>query len=331
MTTMRWRARPADAEPRGRRHRSREGRRARGHLPRRHARPRASGGRSTASTARSRRRRRASSVARCGCPGTATRWSRPTRSPDGCARGCRAELGDGGPGFVFVVAPHRFVGARGDDALDERRLDHRTRSRRSQVADGLYGPGGSSAETRGGGATIKLVAGKVSNVELYYLAQPHGGTATITGDGAEADASRDQRRTPSAGLGGGDDRRRRGEVRRSRPRVACGCSASTSRTPSGAVVDNLGIVSVNVKSFANHDEAHWTAELAHRNADLVMVMIGANEAQWLGPGDKDTKAYAANYEQGARADPQGAARARASSCRRPIRPRPRTARTRRAR
>jgi lysophospholipase L1-like esterase len=65
----------------------------------------------------------------------------------------------------------------------------------------------------------------------------------------------------------------------------------------GAVVDNLGIVSVNVKSFAAGDAAHWSTELAHRSADLVMIMIGANEAQWLGPGDKDTKEYQSHYDK----------------------------------
>ena len=100
----------------------------------------------------------------------------------------------------------------------------------------------------------------------------------------------------------------------------------------GAVVDNLGIVSVNVKSFATNDAAHFQAELAHRDADLVMIMIGANEAQWLGPSDADTKDYAAHYEKLLAPSPQGAARrARASSCRRPIRPRPRTAIIRRGR
>jgi lysophospholipase L1-like esterase len=65
---------------------------------------------------------------------------------------------------------------------------------------------------------------------------------------------------------------------------------------SGAVVDNLGIVSVNVKSFGANDAAHWTAEVGHRNADLLMIMIGANEAEWLQPGDRDTKQYQAHYE-----------------------------------
>ena len=66
---------------------------------------------------------------------------------------------------------------------------------------------------------------------------------------------------------------------------------------SGAVVDNLGIVSVNVKSFGNANAEHFASALGHRGADLIMIMIGANEAQWLGPVDLDTKRYQANYEK----------------------------------
>jgi lysophospholipase L1-like esterase len=65
----------------------------------------------------------------------------------------------------------------------------------------------------------------------------------------------------------------------------------------GAVVDNLGVVSSNVKSFANNSADHWQAELGHRSADLILIMIGANEAEWLGPKDQDTKDYQAHYEK----------------------------------
>ena len=39
-----------------------------------------------------------------------------------------------------------------------------------------------------------------------------------------------------------------------------------------------------------------------------MIMIGANEAQWLGPGDRDTKHYQAHYEKVLGAAAQGAPR-----------------------
>jgi lysophospholipase L1-like esterase len=204
-------------------------------------------------------------------------------------------LGDGGPGFVYVVPPHRFCS---HDAItrSSNGLWNVHAISTTQIADGLYGPAGSTAEASdAASATIKLVAGTVTSVELYYLAQPHGGSVTLTGDGAEllhADTSGDARRADWATASAPNGFKKlelatRGQVR------LFGIDLENAR---GAVVDNLGIVSVHVKSFAANDAAHWSDELAHRGADLVMIMIGANEAEWLSPGDRDTKDYQVHYE-----------------------------------
>ena len=207
----------------------------------------------------------------------------------------QGELGDGGPGFVYVVPPHKF---------NENNSIKRSQGGSwfphsislQQVPDGLYGVGGSTQETDGGRSTIKLASGKVTNLELYYLAMPKGGTATVTVDGAEVvkvDTSADER---AAAWASGT--------------VSTGATAVEIKTDhrvrvfgidlenaDGAVVDNLGVVSSNVKSFANNSADHWQTELGHRSADLILIMIGANEAEWLGPKDQDTKNYQAHYEK----------------------------------
>jgi lysophospholipase L1-like esterase len=208
----------------------------------------------------------------------------------------QGELGDGGPGFVYVVPPHRFC-------------NHEAITRSSdgpwaayaistvQVTDGLYGPGGSTATgSEGARATVKLASGTATNVELYALAQPRGGSAVVRADGNEVahiDTAGDAKQAgfAAATIAGGASKfeiETRGRVR------LFGIDLENAK---GAVVDNLGIVSVNVKSMANNDPAHWSAELGHRGADLLMIMIGANEAEWLSPGDRDTKDYQAHYEQ----------------------------------
>jgi lysophospholipase L1-like esterase len=54
---------------------------------------------------------------------------------------------------------------------------------------------------------------------------------------------------------------------------------------SGVVVDNLGVVSASViGATANNQPDHWRAQLARRDADLVVLMLGTNEAEWLVPG-----------------------------------------------
>jgi lysophospholipase L1-like esterase len=209
----------------------------------------------------------------------------------------QSELGDGGPGFVYVVEPHRFCFHEGVARAHEGAwMTHAVSTQ--QTGDGLYGAGGSSTESSGGAsATFKLNAGgKASKIELYYLAQPKGGTATVKANGVEV------LKTATTGDA----------------KVAAGASATVTggaakfaietkgrvrlfgiglENESGAVVDNLGIVSVNVKNFAHRNEDNFTAELVHRGADLMMVMIGANEAQWLGPNDTATKEYQGKYEK----------------------------------
>jgi lysophospholipase L1-like esterase len=207
----------------------------------------------------------------------------------------QTELGDGGPGFVYVVAPHRFCAH--EQIERSARPGWATHAiSTQQIADGLYGPGGATTELDDSRASIKVLTGKVASAELYYLAQPKGGSLAISGDGAAlatVDTRAEQRApgwTPVTSSGGFAKLEL---YAKGRARVF-GVDLSNAK---GAIVDNLGIVSVNVKSFANNDTAHWTTELAHRNADLIMIMIGANEAEWLGPRDRDTRDYQARYEE----------------------------------
>jgi lysophospholipase L1-like esterase len=207
----------------------------------------------------------------------------------------QAELGDGGPGFVYVVPPHRFCA---NEAITRTTtgawLTHAIST--TQIADGMYGVGGSTVETGDGRATIKLAAGTASQVELYYLAQPRGGSVAIKADGKPLATVATKGEAKEAGFASAS--------------VAGGAAAFeiaaagrvrlfgiSLENGAGAVVDNFGVVSANVKSFAANNAEHFAAQLAHRSADLVMVMIGANEAHWLGPSDRDTKDYAANYEK----------------------------------
>lgn len=205
----------------------------------------------------------------------------------------QGELGNGGPGFVYIVPPHRFCG---HEAITRASGGSWTVHAISTtlVPDGMYGVGGSSAETDDGRATIKLVAGRASHIDLYYLTQPRGGSATIAADGVpvatvQTGGADKQPGFSAASVPGGAERfdiATRGTVR---------LFGIALENPTGAVVDNLGVVSVNLKSFDVNRPEHFQAELAHRAADLVMIMVGANEAQWLGASDRDTRDYAARY------------------------------------
>jgi len=142
---------------------------------------------------------------------------------------------------------------------------------------------------------FKLVAGTATNVELYYVAQPKGGTATITADGAEVlkaetagEAKAAGHATATATAAKKFELTTKGKVR------VYGVDLENA---TGAVVDNFGIVSVHAKNFAARDIDDFQKELAHRSADLMIVMIGANEAQWLSPGDRALKEYQGHFEK----------------------------------
>lgn len=207
------------------------------------------------------------------------------------------ELGDGGPGFVYVVEPHRFCFHEGVARAHGGEWTTNAVSTQ-QTYDGLYGAGGASAEGIGGAsATFKLKEGTASKIELYFLAQPRGGTATVKANGVEVmkASTRGDKKTAGSGAHatviGGAARfaiETKGRVR---------LFGIGLENESGAVVDNLGIVSVNVRNFAHRNEENFATELVHRGADLVMIMIGANEAQWLGPNDTAMKAYQGKYEK----------------------------------
>jgi len=205
----------------------------------------------------------------------------------------QTELGDGGPGFVYVVPPHRFCA---HEAITRTTGGGWTAHAIStmQIPDGLYGVGGSTAETDSGRATIKLTAGTASQIELYYLAQPRGGSATLTADGKELAVVETKNTVKQAGYATAivDGGAQKFELTTAGKVRVFGIDLENA---SGAVVDNFGVVSVNVKSFDANQPEHFQAELAHRSADLVMIMIGANEAEWLGPTDRDTKDYTAHY------------------------------------
>jgi lysophospholipase L1-like esterase len=207
----------------------------------------------------------------------------------------QTELGDGGPGFVYVAPPHRFCA---NETITRTTAGNWVTHAISTttIPDGLYGVGGSTAETSDGRATIKLNAGSASLIELYYLAQPRGGTATITADGKVVAKvpTRGAAKEPGYASAKVDAGARSVAIATTGKVRLFGIDLENA---SGAVVDNFGVVSANVKSFAANNPEHFQGELAHRGADLVMVMIGANEAEWLGPADKDTKEYAANYEK----------------------------------
>lgn len=204
------------------------------------------------------------------------------------------ELGDGGPGFVYIVPPHRFCLHEG--VTRSQIGEWKTHAISTQPSfDGRYGVGGATAETFSGQATIKLVAGTATNLELYYVAQPKGGTATLKADGKDVTSASTaaEKKGPGHAAGTTPPAKKIELVAKGMVRVY----GVAIENATGAVVDNFGIVSVHAKNFAARNMDDFTAELGHRSADLMLVMIGANEASWLLATDKAMADYRTHFEK----------------------------------
>jgi lysophospholipase L1-like esterase len=193
----------------------------------------------------------------------------------------QALVGDGGPGFVFAAPPHPYCQHRAVTRVVSEGW-HAHGISTVVPPDRLLGLGG-DAECDGGG-TIRLApTGAVSSIDVHYLAQPHGGAFDIVADGkvvttiATADTDK-HGLFAAAPLPDGTrhiELRARGRVR---------LFGATLEAKSGAVVDNLGVVNATAKQMHNNNLAeHWKNQLAHRAPDLVVIMYGTNEAEWLHP------------------------------------------------
>ncbi|MCE9579206.1 MAG: hypothetical protein K8W52_39145 [Deltaproteobacteria bacterium] len=192
----------------------------------------------------------------------------------------QGKFGDGGPGFVFAVPPHPFCQHRAiKRATGGEWVVHGVST--AAPPDRLMGLGGGDAENAGGGhIRIAPNAHGLAIADLYFVAQPHGGSVEVDADGVAISTvatAADQKHGefqlvtfggPTAKI----DLRASGKVR------LFGVVLETAR---GVVVDNLGVVNSTAKSLAKNRADHWQKQLAHRAPDLVVIMLGTNEAEWI--------------------------------------------------
>jgi lysophospholipase L1-like esterase len=206
-----------------------------------------------------------------------------------------ADLGDGGPGFIFAHEPHRFCL---HNAIAQSHSGSWSSFAVSMngVRDRWYGFGGSTAQTSDGTVTTRIKALPATRIAVHYLAQPRGGTMQVMGD---------RESTPLLDI---DSRAPAAEAAVARAEVSAGVHTLALRTTGsvrlfglvlerdrGAVVDNLGIVSVTAKNFVRNDGSHWASQIRLRQPDLVMVMMGANESTWLQGGSAEMRDYATRF------------------------------------
>lgn len=199
--------------------------------------------------------------------------------PNGLRERFGALLGPGGPGFVFAAPPHPFC---------EHRAVTRWLGGSWQIhgvsttipGDHLLGLGG-SAESEGDGVIRLTPKSPVASIDVHYLEQPRGGELAVLADGTvlgTITTRGEAKRAEFAQLTVPDGAKKL-ELRATGRVRLFGATLEASK---GVVVDNLGIVNATAKQFDHNVlPEHLKTELAHRASDLVIIMLGTNEAEWL--------------------------------------------------
>jgi len=201
-------------------------------------------------------------------------------------RKLQQRFGDAGAGFLFVARPwewygHQDVVTKFTDAWLVKRVTV------GQSRDRLYGYGGVTFLAAGPGAKATFgtssagaTGGAVSRFEVYYLAQPGGGTVALAVDGAERatfstaadvvgsgfhrlDLADGPHEIELRSLGGGPVRL---------------FGVTLEREGPGVVYDGIGILGASARALLEPDEAHWKEQFDHRRPDLVILTFGTNES-----------------------------------------------------
>jgi lysophospholipase L1-like esterase len=190
-------------------------------------------------------------------------------------------VGNGGPGFVWAAEPHPYVQQSSVTLVTGSGWQVHGVSTIA-AGDRLMGLGGSA---EGGGSIRWIPKAPVTSIDVHYLEQAKGGAfeivsgkttlATVATAGDKKQAAYKRIALPENTKSKVIELRAKGRVR------LFGAALEASK---GVVVDNLGIVNGTAKGLARLNlAAHLRNQLAHRASDLVIVMFGTNEAEWLVP------------------------------------------------
>ncbi|MGB5809584.1 MAG: GDSL-type esterase/lipase family protein [Polyangiales bacterium] len=198
----------------------------------------------------------------------------------------QARFGDAGHGFVIAAKgtiPYKHRGVR--QSSNEDNWITREVVRR-QDRHGRYGYGGvQSRAKRGAWAKVSTVrrgdfGTRASTFDIYYQAQPRGGTFSVRID----DGNWDEVSTEAEALSDGVHRVEAPDgphelhVRYTRGGPVHFYGFVVERDGPGVVYDSLGLVGARANRLLNFSETHIAQQLKQRGAHLVVLGFGGNEA-----------------------------------------------------
>lgn len=196
----------------------------------------------------------------------------------------QSRFGDAGAGFIALVPLWRWHrhGAVQVKASKHWRIEHA--QRKTGKLDGLYGLLGATAHTTNKRARTdvksKKSASSVDAVELWFLAQPEGGTAALTvmGQSFSLDTKAEEAGPGYLSADGIESGPLTLSVRPEGDGEVRLFGATLERNASGVVVDALGIGGTRATNMVLWDEPLWRTHLQRRDPALWVLAYGANES-----------------------------------------------------
>jgi hypothetical protein len=216
----------------------------------------------------------------------------------------QARFGDAGPGFVSAGMTPSWN--QRSDVVTSRRGSWEWRTILLGGAGGRYGLGGIVAVVRGGSAVVRAVAPDGAtvpqrHVELWYQGGVGYGGYWVSVDDREVGRG-------AASASATDDRRFQLDVPEGFSKMAFGAAGGTvpfygfvlETGQPGATWESLGVTGVGSKSFSTYAGEALRSQVEQRDADLLVVMLGGNEAGYPALLSKDGAAYEPIYRAGLR-------------------------------
>lgn len=213
-------------------------------------------------------------------------------------RSLQLKYGDSGHGFVAIGRPwpwYRHTDVR--HGLWDRAWRSYAVSTHP-VLDRQYGFSGIAADSQAPGAlawvetadTASPVGGRASELEVFYLARPKGGSFDIRVDGATLQsistlAGLTEAKVAKLSLA---DQKHRIELEATSAAPVRLLGVVLERSGPGFVVDSLGVGAASAPLFLNQNPTSAKTLLSARNYDLVLFLLGTNQVwpvkyeAWLG-------------------------------------------------
>jgi len=191
----------------------------------------------------------------------------------------QARFGDAGHGFLLIAKPWAWYGHNGV-TLDAKGWKIEPASQ-ARAPDGIHGLGGVSFRGETDAVSrVTLPDAHHTGAVVYYLAQPDGGTFTVTAGEetlAEINTAADEKKPGFAEFPLHDGTKTI-ELRVTSGRVRLFGYRFDKDRP-GIEYSSLGINGAQVQMIVRSFETgQWTAALEHENPDLVVLNYGTNES-----------------------------------------------------